>query len=225
MSKGNKGLWNSPRKLLLLAAVAVATAMPLQAQVDTGSVTFRQSENVLQPFISSFGIESPTLNAAIPGYVTPVPSTNAGTLTLTGNTTLSPDSPLLLAHEGTGTLTLSGSNTYSGATTVSSGILQINPPSNPLPPLNPDGILQLAPSTLIYSGFMPYIDIGTISNGGIPLLSSTAPEPTPSVEEETTTPTAPATITLTVIPEPSTLALLIGTALSAGWIRSRRKLT
>ncbi len=227
MSKGNKGLWNSSRKLLLLAAMAVATAIPLRAQtlygatldltsgaqLSSGSVNF-YSSGTLAAGNSNFG-------SATSGHVYISHDFNSGTFTFSGLDA----PPVQLTKTGAGTVILSGSNanTYSGATTVSGGILQINPPIDSLPPLNSGGTIQLNASTLTYSGYVPYS--GTIVNGGTLLLSSAVSTvPTTADEEEAVTPTAPATLTLSAIPEPSTLGLLIVASLSAGLIRSRSKL-
>lgn len=195
MSKGNKGLWDSTRKLLLLAAMAITIALPLHAQtLSGGSLDLTNRAQLSSGSISFYG----------------------GSITLgqPGSSMLTYVGPIGIVKEGSGTLILSGSNTntYSGATTVSGGSLEVNPPA----PINPGGTLQFDPSgTLTYSGYVPYT--GEIVS--VPLL----PVSTTTDEPVTTTSAPPSTLTFSVVPEPTSIGLLVTGAVFMSLSRMRRK--
>jgi autotransporter-associated beta strand protein len=119
----------------------------------------------------------------------------------------------MLGSLSTSTLTLSGANTYSGGTTVESGLLQLNR-GDALPQ---GGVLQgemlqisqiggsgsPTPGVLLNSFLMSAADMGYGSSSGPP---------------------APAPTGMAAVPEPGTLLLLAAGAALAAWRRSRRKL-
>ncbi|MGD0898173.1 MAG: autotransporter-associated beta strand repeat-containing protein, partial [Thermoguttaceae bacterium] len=109
-----------------------------------------------------------------------------------------------LAKAGTGTLTLSGTNSYSGGTTVSDGLLVINRsaalPSGSILTIGASGSVELGDSTLNGSA---------IPLGGSPSAGTLAPQ-------------GVAADGIHAVPEPGTLALLAAAA-ACGMALRRKK--
>lgn len=109
-------------------------------------------------------------------------STVSGLVTLTGNTTLNHDGDLTfsggiidgagsysLTKQGTGTLTLSGTASYNGTTTISSGGLSIGSDSH-----IGNGALTLATGTTLAVTGATTIDNGIVLSGGTATVNNTA---------------------------------------------------
>jgi autotransporter-associated beta strand protein len=180
---------------LIFANSASNTAGYTLASGSAGSLTLNNSSTAAQIIVTG-GSSGIAANVTLAGSLTVAPTTGT-TLTISGNIGESSPGTGSLLLDDAGTLILSGSNTYTGGTTVARGTLIVTQSA------------ALADGTNLTVGDSSYFT---------PILQATT-------AATVTSPSQPSAriVSIAPVPEPGSLALLgIGFLAAAGIAASRR---